>query len=83
MLLGNTGQVNRVEVHVNDIVLKPKSCVKLLGVKIDSKLTFSEHVKTLCKSASGKVKALFSIRPYLNIYCVKRLCEVFILSTFN
>lgn len=83
MLLGNLGQINNIEVNINNIVLKPKSCVKLLGIHIDCKLNFSEHVKKLCKSASGKVKALFRIRPYLDVQSAKRLCEAFILSTFN
>ena len=53
--------------------------VKPLGINIDSKLNFSAHVKTLCKSASSKVKALFRIRPYLDV----KLSQTFILSTTN
>ena len=64
----SAGQINNVVVNIKDIVLKPKSCVKLLGINIDHKLNFSEHVKTICKSASGKIKALFRIRPYLDLH---------------
>ena len=46
-------------------------------------MNFSEHVKTLCKSASNKVKALFRIRLFLNISSAKKLSEAYILSTFN
>ena len=53
--------------------------VKPLGINIDSKLNFSAHVKTLCKSASSKVKALFRIRPYLDV----KLSQTFILSITN
>ena len=31
---------------------------KLLGIKIDNKLTFEEHAEGLCKKASQKVSAL-------------------------
>jgi hypothetical protein len=82
MFLGR-GQLNDIEICINNITLKSKLCVKLLGVNIDYKLNFSEHVKTLCKGASGKIKALFRIRPYLNLESAKRLCEAFILSSFN
>ena len=83
MLLGNVGNIDSVRIDFNNLVLEPKSCVKLLGIKIDYKLNFSEHVKTLCKSASNKVKALFRIRPYLDVISAKKLSEAFILSTFN
>ena len=29
-----------------------------LGVKLDNRLTFDEHVSDLCKKASGKIYAL-------------------------
>ena len=82
MFLGR-GQLDDIEICINNITLRSKSCVKLLGVSIDCKLHFSEHVKTLCKSASSKIKALFRIRPYLNIKSAKKLCKAFILSSFN
>ena len=83
MLLGKIGQIDDSIVNINNIVLKSKSCVKLLGTNIDHKLNFFEHVKTLCKSASGKIKAPFRMRHYLDFHSAKRVCEAFIMSTFN
>lgn len=40
-------------------------------------------LKHLCKSASSKVKALFRIRPYLDVKSAQKLSQTFILSTFN
>ena len=34
------------------------SCEKLLRVKIESKLTFEDHVKDICKKANKTQKAL-------------------------
>ena len=34
---------------------------KLLGIKIDNKLTFEEHAEELCKKASQKISALAKI----------------------
>ena len=83
MFLGNVSQFGDIKVNVNNTVLTAKSSVKLLGVNIDCKLNFNEHVTRICKTASGKVKALYRIRPYLNFYSAKRLSEAFILSSFN
>ena len=81
MFLGR--DINPISIKIGNDILNPSECVKLLGVYIDCKLNFVPHVKALCKSASNKTKALFRIRPYLNVQCAKLLCETFILSSFN
>ena len=73
---------NTIEFKVEDIVLKSTNSVKLLGVVIDCKLNFNRHIEKLCSTASQKVKALFRIRPFLDISCAKQLCNSYILSTF-
>ena len=37
------------ELQIGDSLIKTSNCEKLLGVKIDYKLTFDEHVNSLCK----------------------------------
>ena len=39
---------------------------KLLGVQIDSKLSFDNHVSKLCQKASNKLYALARISPYMD-----------------
>ena len=39
------------ELFVNDVVLKPETSVKVLGITIDSRLNFSQHVSNLCTKA--------------------------------
>ena len=70
-------------IDISGVALKSSPAVKLLGVFLDRKLNFKTHIQSLCKTASQKLKALFRIRPYLNFRCAKRLCEAYILSTFN
>ena len=53
----NTTQVTRV----NDIRITDS--LKLLGVTIDSKLNFSEHINVICKIAGQKIGVLIR-RPY-------------------
>ena len=38
----------------------------ILGVTIDNKLTFYNHLKNLCKKIANKLNALTRIAPYLN-----------------
>ena len=38
----------------NDITLKQKGHQKILGVTIDNKLSFDEHIKNICKIAKKK-----------------------------
>ena len=39
----------------------------LLGITIDSNLTFENHISSICKKASQKLNALAKITPYMSI----------------
>ena len=52
-------------IDINDIVVQMTKAVKLLGVTIDSKLNFSQHVQSICKKASNKVRAFSRIAQNL------------------
>ena len=41
----------------NDITLKHSSHEKILGVTIDNKLSFDEHIINTCKTANKKLNA--------------------------
>ena len=81
MFLGIKDSTN-LEFRIENNILKPTNFVKLLGVTIDSKLNFDQHIATVCSTASQKVKALFRILSFLDINCAKRLMDSYILSTF-
>ena len=40
-------------------LLNSNKCEKLLGVKTDNKLTFDEHIRSICKKSSREVNALY------------------------
>ena len=40
----------------------------LLGITIDSNLTFANHINSICKKASQKLNALARITPYMKSY---------------
>ena len=54
------------EVYITDVAI-PRCCnVKLLGVNIDERLTFDEHIESICLKASRQLNALIRIQNYMN-----------------
>ena len=49
MILGRK-HYNKVKLKFNSIVISESDTVKLLGITIDNKLTFSEHINNLCRN---------------------------------
>ena len=56
-----TVQVNIGTAGVNNI-----KCEKLLGVKIDCKLIFDDHIGNICKKAGAKLNALTRVVQHVN-----------------
>ena len=72
--------------HQVDICNKKLSSTcseKFLGIKIDNKLTFEEHVEGLCKKASQKVSAVARISSLMRFEQRKRIVNLFIASHFS
>ena len=59
------------------------SSVKLLGITIDNKLNFNEHIANICKKATQKLHALARIAQYLDSHKLKLKMKTFIESQFN
>ena len=47
-----------VNFQLGGSLIERSDCEKMLGVKIDYKLNFDKHVKTLCSKANNKLRAL-------------------------
>ena len=65
---------------MNSIVINESDTVKLLGITIDNKLIWNEHINNLCPNASYKSYALRRIRKYLSHDQAKLLHSAFINS---
>ena len=63
--------------------IKSVDVVKLLGIKVDSKLSFNPHVTELCKKSNQKLRALRRERKFLSEDQAKLLVNSYILSPFN
>ena len=66
----------------NDVITSGNS-VKLLGVTIDNKLNFNEHVDNICKKANNKLQALARIAKYLSPDKLRIIMKTFIESQIN
>ena len=45
--------------------VKSRSEVKLQGITIDDKLSFTTHIENLCSTASNRLRALARIRRFI------------------
>ena len=52
------------QIQTRQSLIESTNCKKLGGVKIDSKLSFDKHIKTICKKAKNKLRALASYTLY-------------------
>ena len=72
-------------VHVNIGIspIKNSDCKRLLGIDIDCKLNFENHINQICSKARAKIKALARIAPFLNKRKRKLLMNAFSKSQFR
>ena len=70
IILGNTGSHT---LKIGDITIRSASYVTLLGITIDSKLNFKEHISNIVKKAYYKLYALRTLRKFLTLQKAKIL----------
>ena len=72
-----------VSMRVGKEIINSEKYVKLLGVKIDNKLSFTEHVSDICKKVNGKIHALARISKFMNPQKLRMILKAFIESQFS
>ena len=78
------GVENNNDIHLNigNTILKAENEVQLLGITIDYKLTFSTHIKNICKTANNKLCAILRLRNSLSQSQTKLLINAHVISQF-
>ena len=71
------------QIQIGEFLIQSNNSEKLLGVKIDSKLLFVKHIKTICKKTRNKLRALARVTLYMMIETKKVLINSFLDSQFN
>ena len=62
---GNSGKCHLIistnepaKIQIGEFLIASTNCEKLLGIKIDSKLSFDKLMKTICKKESNKLRPI-------------------------
>ena len=82
MFLGTKNKV-KLCLEINGIRTVSQTSIVLLGIKIDWKFNFNNHVSELCKQANSKTIAITRLRKYLSIDQKLLLFNSFIMSCFG
>ena len=89
-LKGNASKCNllissseNVHVNIGTRQIKNTNCKRLLGIDIDCKLRFENHINYICSKARAKIKALARKAPFLNKRKRKLLMNAFFKSQFS
>ena len=77
--LGKTPR-QTIILNLNQIKIEESQKVVLLGLTIDNRLTFKDHVDMLCSTANYKLYTLKRIRKYLTLEKTRLLYKTFINS---
>ena len=77
------GATASIAIEIKDSKILNSEGEKILGVTIDSKLNFNNHLPKILKIANQKVHVLARITPYMSIPKTKLLMNSFFISQFN
>ena len=83
LILGSNNQNMNVSFHIKETVINPSNSVNLLGIEIDNKLSFSNHISKICTKAGQQLSALARLSKILDIHTKEIIFNTFILSNFN
>ena len=75
-------QNTKLELTINNNTIESEDVVKLLGIHIDDKLSFNQHLSLITKKAARQINALQRLCKYVDYECRLRIYEAFIASSF-
>ena len=70
-------------IQIQNFQIYNSNCAKLLGIKIDNSLSFTEHVTDLCSKASQKLHALCRVAQFMKSGQRRIIMKAFINSQFG
>ena len=72
-----------ISITIQGETIKGSNSVKLLGVNLDNKLDFNDHVSKICSKVSLKLHAFARISPFMKKKKRKLILKAFIESQFG
>ena len=77
------GPFVNINLRIADSIIQSSSSEELLGITIDSDLSFSDHISSLCAKANQKLSALARVVKYMSISKRRLLMNSYISAQFN
>ena len=74
---------DNVSANIDNHTIISENKNELLGIILDSKLSFEDHINNLCKKASQKLNALARIAPYMCLEKRKTVMKAYKISQFG
>ena len=74
---------DNVSANIDNHTIISENKNELLGIILDSKLSFEDHINNLCKKASQKLNVLARIAPYMCLEKRKTVMKANIISPFG
>ena len=82
-LYGNQRERAPEKITIANVEIPFSINVKLLGVTVDSNLSFDTHVSDICKKSSRYLRAISRVSKYLSTECRQYLYNAFVVSNFH
>jgi hypothetical protein len=83
LILGPKKLTGKIHLTAGSKIVQSETCVKLLGIHIDSKLNFDQHVTEICQKAARQLNALARLSRCLDENSKMMILKTFLLSNFN
>jgi hypothetical protein len=83
LVMGENNSNLPITIYIENFSISSTETVELLGISIDSKLSFSNHISVICRKAGNRVRNLNRFRSLLMKKQLILLFNSYILSAFN
>ena len=83
MIFSNSIETLPGDVYINDIPLEQVSSIKFLGIHVDNKLTWKDHVHVICKTISRNIGVINRLKYILPSSTLLMLYSSLILPYLN
>ena len=79
----NRNMDNEYSLNIGDSTITSAKSVTLLGIEIDNKLSFEDHVSYLCRKANNQLNAISRLKRYMGTNEKEILINSFVYANFN
>ena len=82
MILSSDEKDKKFQLNINNSTISSDDSITLLGIEIDNKLNFKNHVSTICKKANRQLNAIGRIQNYVGKKEKETIINTFVYSNF-